>query len=87
MIPNGPRCLVVDLGSLDTREEQAIAAGHVLERLWRRRAAREPVVIVIDEAHNVCPRGAGGAGRGARHRGRHPDRGGGDASSGCTWSS
>jgi len=53
--PNGPRCLVVDLGSLDTREEQAIAAGHVLERLWRRRAAREPVVIVIDEAHNVCP--------------------------------
>ena len=27
----------------------------VLERLWRRRAAREPVAIVIDEAHNVCP--------------------------------
>jgi DNA helicase HerA-like ATPase len=27
----------------------------VLERLWRRRARREPVAIVIDEAHNVCP--------------------------------
>jgi DNA helicase HerA-like ATPase len=27
----------------------------VLERLWRRRAAREPIAIVIDEAHNVCP--------------------------------
>ena len=27
----------------------------MLERLWRRRAAREPVAIVIDEAHNVCP--------------------------------
>jgi uncharacterized protein len=53
--PDGPRCLVVDLGSLDRREEQAITAGHVLERLWRRRAAREPVAIVIDEAHNVCP--------------------------------
>jgi DNA helicase HerA-like ATPase len=53
--PEGPRCLVVDLGSLDTREEQATTAGHVLERLWRRRAAREPVAIVIDEAHNVCP--------------------------------
>jgi len=53
--PNGPRCLVVDLGSLDRREEQAITAGHVLERLWRRRATREPVAIVIDEAHNVCP--------------------------------
>jgi DNA helicase HerA-like ATPase len=53
--PDGPRCLVVDLGSLATREEQAITAGHMLERLWRRRAAREPVAIVIDEAHNVCP--------------------------------
>jgi DNA helicase HerA-like ATPase len=53
--PDGPRCLVVDLGSLDRREEQAITAGHVLERLWRRRTARQPVAIVIDEAHNVCP--------------------------------
>ena len=53
--PDGPRCLVVDLGSLGTREEQAITAGVVLERLWRRRAAREPIAIVIDEAHNVCP--------------------------------
>jgi DNA helicase HerA-like ATPase len=51
----GPRCLVVDLGSLGTREEQAITAGAVLERLWRRRARREPIAIVIDEAHNICP--------------------------------
>jgi uncharacterized protein len=53
--PEGPRCLVVDLGSLGTREEQALTAAAVLERLWRRRAAREPIAIVIDEAHNVCP--------------------------------
>jgi uncharacterized protein len=53
--PDGPRCLVVDLGSLGTHEERAVTAGAVLERLWRRRAAREPVAIVIDEAHNVCP--------------------------------
>jgi uncharacterized protein len=52
---NAPRCLVVDLGSLPTREEQALAAGAVLERLWRERARREPVAIVIDEAHNICP--------------------------------
>jgi uncharacterized protein len=52
---DAPRCLVVDLGSLPTREEQALAAGAVLERLWRERARREPVAIVIDEAHNVCP--------------------------------
>ena len=49
------RCIVVDLGSLPTREEQAVAAGAVLERLWRRRARREPVAIVIDEAHSICP--------------------------------
>ena len=49
------RCLVVDLGSLATREEQAVAAEAVLATLWRRRAEREPVLVVIDEAHNVCP--------------------------------
>jgi DNA helicase HerA-like ATPase len=52
---HGPRCLVVDLGSLATREEQAVIGGAVLERLWRRRATRDPIAIVIDEAHNVCP--------------------------------
>jgi DNA helicase HerA-like ATPase len=45
----------VDLGSLGTREEQALTAGAVLEWLWRWRSRREPVAIVIDEAHNVCP--------------------------------
>jgi hypothetical protein len=49
------RCLVVDLGSLSTRAEQAVAAEAVLATLWRRRADREPVLVVIDEAHNVCP--------------------------------
>ena len=27
----------------------------VLGTLWRRRSERQPVLIVIDEAHNVCP--------------------------------
>jgi uncharacterized protein len=49
------RCLVVDLGSLGTREEQALVAEAVLGRLWERRTDRTPVLIVIDEAHNVCP--------------------------------
>ena len=49
------RCLVVDLGSLGTRAEQALAAEAVLARLWEGRADRAPVLIVIDEAHNVCP--------------------------------
>jgi DNA helicase HerA-like ATPase len=52
---DGVRCLVVDLGSLTTREEQALAAAAVLGELWRRREERRPVLIVVDEAHNVCP--------------------------------
>src|SRR5215213_9651070 len=51
----GTRGVVVDLGSLATREEQALAAEAVLGELWRRREERAPVLIVIDEAHNVCP--------------------------------
>jgi DNA helicase HerA-like ATPase len=52
---DGPRCLVVDLGSLATREEQAVVSAAVLERLWSRRSRRLPMLVVIDEAHNVCP--------------------------------
>jgi len=42
------RCLVVDLGSLPTREEQSLVAASVLRGLWERRARREPVLAVID---------------------------------------
>ena len=52
---NDARCLVVDLGSLATREEQALVSAAVLGELWRRRDERRPVLIVVDEAHNVCP--------------------------------
>ena len=54
--PSGPRGLVIDLGSLSTLGEKAIAAESVLAALWRARTEREPVLLVIDEAHNVCPR-------------------------------
>ena len=49
------RCEVFDLGSLGSHEEQALMASAVLGTLWERRAERQPVLIVIDEAHNVCP--------------------------------
>jgi hypothetical protein len=55
------RMLVVDLGSLGSREEQAVVSAGVLAELWRRRAERRPTLIVIDEAHNVCPAVAEGA--------------------------
>jgi uncharacterized protein len=51
----GVRCVVIDLGSLPTPEEQSLVAAVVLGDLWHRRQERSPVLIVIDEAHNVCP--------------------------------
>ena len=49
------RCLVVDLGSLNTQEEQSVVAEAVLSTLWSLRSRRKPVLVVIDEAHNICP--------------------------------
>jgi hypothetical protein len=49
------RCLVVDLGSIALPSTRALVATAVLSRLWARRAERRPVLVVIDEAHNVCP--------------------------------
>lgn len=49
------RCTVVDLGSLDTPQEQRMVAEAVLSSLWEQRLARRPCLIVVDEAHNVCP--------------------------------
>src|SRR5262245_5815628 len=50
------RCIVVDLGSLATINEQRLISETVLSTLWRNRSRREPCLIIIDEAHNVCPR-------------------------------
>jgi DNA helicase HerA-like ATPase len=49
------RCTVVDLGSLDTVAEQRLVAETVLATLWEARRSREPCLVVIDEAHNICP--------------------------------
>ncbi len=49
------RALVVDIGTLGSPEEKALVAQAVLEHLWSRRNDRRPLLIVIDEAHNVCP--------------------------------
>jgi uncharacterized protein len=49
------RCLVVDLGSIGNVAERALVSAAVLGRLWARRAERRPTLVVIDEAHNVCP--------------------------------
>jgi len=49
------RCLVVDLGSITVPAERAVVSAAVLARLWANRGERRPVLLVIDEAHNVCP--------------------------------
>ena len=51
------RCTVVDLGSLGTPQEQWLVADGVLSTLWEERGSRRPCLIVIDEAHNICPTG------------------------------
>ena len=68
------RGLVVDLGSLRTRAEQALMSAAVLGSLWRRREDRQPVLVVIDEAHNVCPAEPEDRLGGARDRLRGADR-------------
>jgi hypothetical protein len=54
-ITGDTRATVIDLSSLETPEEQALCAGVVLARLWADRIERRPALVVIDEAHNVCP--------------------------------
>jgi uncharacterized protein len=49
------RCLVIDSGTLGSPAEQSIVAAAVLGHLWRHRHERRPVLIVADEAHNICP--------------------------------
>lgn len=49
----GVRTLVLDTGSLADARERSVVALALLGRL-RRRAERQPVSVVIDEAHHVC---------------------------------
>jgi hypothetical protein len=50
-----PRAIVVDIGTISGAAEKAVACAAVLGGLWRQREQRQPRLIVIDEAHNVCP--------------------------------
>lgn len=49
-----PRATVLDLGGFSHPAEAKVAALSVLEHLWKNREQRRPVLIVIDEAHNIC---------------------------------
>jgi uncharacterized protein len=50
-----PRASVVDVGGFQHPRERLAVAMAVLDHLWEQRERRQPVLLVIDEAHNVCP--------------------------------
>ena len=52
---SGANCVVVDLGSLPRAQERSVVALAMLGRRWAGRAGRKPVLIAVDEAHNVFP--------------------------------
>jgi len=54
IIGERPAATVLDLGSLERQDEQLTVALSVLNDLWDRREERRPVLLVIDEAHNLC---------------------------------
>jgi hypothetical protein len=55
VIDERPYAVVLDLGGFSTSLEPQAAALAVLDHLWERRADRVGRLIVIDEAHNLCP--------------------------------
>ncbi len=49
------RAAVLDVGGFGTQVEKSLVASAVLGAFWHRRNERRPVLLVVDEAHNVCP--------------------------------
>lgn len=54
VIDERPDATVLDLGGFSTPEQQLVVALSVLDELWDRREERRPVLLVIDEAHNLA---------------------------------
>lgn len=54
IIDTRPAATVLDLGGFQFAEEPLVAAVAVLDHLWAHREERRPVLLVIDEAHNLC---------------------------------
>jgi DNA helicase HerA-like ATPase len=54
VIATRPDLTVLDLGGFRYAEESLVVALSVLDDLWVRREERRPVLLVIDEAHNLC---------------------------------
>lgn len=55
VVDRRPRATVMDLGGFRDPAEPQAAALAVLDHLWATRERRDPVLVVVDEAHNICP--------------------------------
>lgn len=55
VVDDGAGVTVLDLGGFGDPQEPVTVALEVLDDLWARREDRRPTLVVIDEAHNVCP--------------------------------
>ncbi|MFE3447272.1 ATP-binding protein [Nocardia sp. NPDC059180] len=54
VVAERPDATVLDLGGFSTPEQQLVVALSLLDELWERREERRPVLLVIDEAHNLA---------------------------------
>jgi uncharacterized protein len=52
---DAPRALIADTSGYEERRERIAVAVAVLEHLWAQRKQRRPLLLVVDEAHDVCP--------------------------------
>ena len=54
VVESRPDATVLDLGGFENPDEPLVVAMAVLDDLWAKRESRRPVLLVIDEAHNLC---------------------------------
>jgi uncharacterized protein len=54
-VEDRPRGIVADSSGFEERRERIAVAVAVLQQLWAHRKERRPLLLVVDEAHDVCP--------------------------------
>ena len=61
VVESGARLTVLDLSGFRDPHEPLAVCLDLVERLWQQRESRTPTLIVIDEAHNICPAAPSGS--------------------------
>jgi uncharacterized protein len=54
-VEDRPRAIIADSSGFEERRERIAVAVAVLQQLWDHRKERRPLLLVVDEAHDVCP--------------------------------